>query len=125
MNNGEGMAIQDYAVNEANISGEIDGIINLFSTQMEWCTDTFAQTLGYEKDELIGISARHLLDISPRMLMEALHNLFDKEKIDTRILKRKNGEKIKITADIKSFKYSGEPFLAITNVVFEEIADET
>ena len=93
---------------------KIDGIINLYTMTFVFVSKKIAKTIGYTQNELIDKRVRDVVMIDYTSLITSGSK--DSKK-DIKTLITKDGKKVKSTADIKPFKFEGEDFIVILNML--------
>ena len=94
--------------------GTIDVIIDLFSMELVWVSDEFAETLGFKPDELIDKHVNEVLILDRKLLVKEVSKILGKKSMDdTKVLRKKSGEKIRIDGRLYHLMYKLEPYLAI------------
>jgi hypothetical protein len=97
----------------------LDCLGELYTSRVIWISKKFAEKVGYTQDELINLSPRELLDMSPEGFMNFVISTFSNTPMKQKLIK-KDGTKVNATAKIHSFRYENDPYIAITDVVLEE-----
>jgi hypothetical protein len=96
----------------------LDCVGEIYSAQILWVSNAFAEKTGYTQDELLKLSPRKLLDMSPegfiKYIVSTMSNTIAKQK-----LIKKDGTIVNGVAKIHSFTYENDPYVAITDVVLD------
>ena len=111
-------AVVSYAMQKFD---RLDVIVSVFTMQFIWVSRQFAGRLGYTQDEMVDKSLRSVFDVHPALIAGLINHLFwDVDGKDSQSLKTKDGSLVSGTADVKTFSFASEPYLAFVNVVFKE-----
>ena len=103
--------LQERIVNKY---GDADVVINLFTMELIWVSTTFADKLGFKAEELVDKHINDVVVLDRSVLMKEVAKMLGKPGIeDTKILRKKNGEKIKVTGQLHSLTHKLQPYLTI------------
>lgn len=101
--------------------GAPDLIVNIYSMEFLWASEKVAKALGYTVQELSGMSLRKLMSFDHHEIMRMTMRILGKKTEDTKILKKKNGEKVRAKGMVHSLMHDKEPYLVIVDATFSKL----
>lgn len=96
--------------------GSPDFLISVYSMQFIWVSERAAQALGYTQQEFFDISVHKVMVFDKEEIMKMVTKFLGKQKEDTKVLRKKTGEKVRVKGMVNSFTRDKEPYLVITNL---------
>lgn len=96
----------------------LDAVVDVFTMRFICTSKNFRDILGYKtEEETLEFGPRNILSLDPQsVLMHMAKIVAGQTKKDVQPLKKKDGSKIKVRADMKPFVIDGEPFLAAVDM---------
>ncbi len=93
--------------------GKINVIVSLYSLQIVWADRKFADMVDFKEEELPGKNIRDIIVIDYHVFLRTLGKFLGKTADDTKILKRKDGKKIKASGTVHHFSFEKEEYICV------------
>jgi hypothetical protein len=108
--------VVEFAMQKFN---NVGCVAEIYTSQILWASEYLAEKTGYTQDEILKLGPRELLDIDSGEFIKYIVSTFSNSLTKQKLIK-KDGTKINGVAKIHSFTYEKDPYVAITDVAFEE-----